>query len=380
MRRQCPFVAAATTAVIFGAAHSLEAQANGSVDFGGSWIDYEGFLGSGAMFVSPTLRFDTPNTSLGASGNYVVFESGRHIVQGLAAGAWRVDLQNRLHGEVSGSAGLNVYDDNPGYGHLLGRGRLHITGKLSGAWVGGATGQSYEGSASSTPYEVEIGAWTVVENVALSGVATQTWNAGVEYLDVVGTLRWRDEHIEINGSLGLRTASDGGGEGVYGELRTRIPIWQSFSALISGGRYPSDHVRGAISANYVNVGLRLDAFRSAPPATPVPVRALFRELERPGAPDPGEARLTVPTSLNDLHTIRVEAPGAQEVEITADFTDWQPMTLRRNSSGDWEITLRITPGVHRVNVRLNGGSWIVPRGLRVEVGDFGGGVGILVVR
>jgi len=112
----------------------------------------------------------------------------------------------------------------------------------------------------------------------------------------------------------------------------------------------------------------------------VPVRALFRELERPGAPDPGEARLTVPTSLNDLHTIRVEAPGAQEVEITADFTDWQPMTLRRNSSGDWEITLRITPGVHRVNVRLNGGSWIVPRGLRVEVGDFGGGVGILVVR
>jgi hypothetical protein len=380
VKRQCPFVAVATTAVLLGGPASLAAQASGSVDVGGSWVDYEGYLGSGAMFVSPTLRFDTPNTSLGASGNYVVFESGRHIMQGLAAGAWRVDIAQRFRGEVSGSAGLNVYDDNPGYGHVLGRARLHFTGKLSGVWGGTATGQSYEGSTSTTPYEVEVGVWTVIENMALSAVATQTWNAGVEYLDVVGTMRWRDEHLEVNGSLGLRAASEGGGEGVYGELRTQIPIWRRLSAQVSGGRYPSDHVRGAISSNYVSVGFRLDAFRSPPPTTPVPVRALFRELERPGAPDQGEARLSVPTSLEDLHTIRVEAPGAREVDVTGDFTDWQPIPLRRMDGGQWEVTLRILPGVHRVNVRLNGGTWIVPRGLRVEVDDFGGSVGILVVR
>jgi hypothetical protein len=359
---------------------SLEAQAAAAVDAGGSWLDYEGFLGSGAMFVSPTLRFDTPNTSLGASGNYIVFESGRHIIQGLAAGAWRTDIAHRFRGEVSGSAGLNVYDEEPGYGHILGRMRVHIAGTLSGAWIGSATGQSYQGSASGTPYEIEIGGWTVYDGVALSAVATHTWSSGINYLDIVGTGRWRDEHLEVDGSVGLRTMSDRGGEGVYGEISASIPIWNRFSAQITGGRYPSDHVRGAISANYVSLGLRLDAFRPSSPPPSVPVRALFRELERPGTPSPGEARLTVPTSLEDLHTLLVEAPGARRVELTGDFTDWEPISLRQTSTGQWEVTLRITSGIHRVNVRLNGGSWIVPRGLRVEVDDFGGSVGILVVR
>ncbi len=378
--RHCPFVAVATTALMLGGASMLEAQASGTVDVGGSWLDYEGFLGSGAWFVSPTLRFDTPNTSLGASGNYVVFESGRYIVQGLAAGAWRVDLLDRFRGEISGSAGVNVYDENPGYGHMLGRARFHLVDKLSGAWLGGATGQSYQGSASATPYELELGGWTVYEGVALGLVATQTWSAGIEYLDIVGSGRWRDEYLEIEGSLGMRTLSNGGGEGIYGELHAQIPIWRRLSAQISGGRYPSDHVRGTISANYVSASLRVNAFRSPSPTTPIPVRALFRELERPEAPGAGEARLTVPTSLEDLHTIRVEAPDAGQVELTADFTDWQPIPLRRTNQGQWEVTMRITSGVHRVNVRLNGGPWIVPRGLRAEEDDFGGRVGVLVVR
>ena len=350
------------------------------MDVGSSWVDYEGFLGSGALFVSPTFRYDSPNTSLGASGSYVVFESGRHIVQGLAAGAWRTSLHDRVRGEISSSAGVNVYDNNPGYGHLLGRARLHYVGTLSGAWLGGATGQSYEGSFSTTPYEVELGGWTVYEGVAMGAIVTQTWDAGTEYLDLVGTVRWRDKYLELDGSLGVRGLSDGGGEGVYGEMHALIPIWDRISALVSGGRYPSDPVRGVIAANYVSVSLRVDAFNSPTSASPTPLRALFRELERPGRPETGEARLTIQTSLQDLHSIRVEAPNAQSVEVTADFTDWQPIVLRRVGGNIWEVTVRITSGVHRVNVRLNAGPWIVPRGLRAEEDGFGGSVGVLVVR
>ena len=61
-------------------------------------------------------------------------------------------------------------------------------------------------------------------------------------------------------------------------------------------------------------------------------------------------------------------------------TDWQPIQLRRANGDFWEVTVRITSGVHRVNVRLNGGSWIVPRGLRAEEDEFGGSIGVLVVR
>lgn len=380
MTRLSPSVAAVTTAWILSGVSALGAQASGTVDVGGSWVDYEGFLGSGAFSVSPTLRYDAPKSSLGASGNYVVFESGRRIVQGLAAGAWRTGLHNGIQGELSGSAGINVYEDNPGYGHLLGRARLHVAGISSGAWLGGATGQSYQGSAMATPTQIEAGIWTVHQGVAMGAIVTRTWTADTEYLDIVGSARWRDESLEVDGSIGLRGWSQGGGEGLYGELHAQIPIWRRISVLVSGGRYPTDPVRGIISANYVTASLRVEAFSSPVLPTPSPLRALFRELARPGAPGTGEARMSVQTSLDNLHVIRVEAPGARSVELNADFTDWQPTALQRTGRGIWELTVRISSGVHRVNVRLNGDSWIVPKGLRAEEDDFGGKVGVLVVR
>ena len=379
MIRSNPFVAAVTTASLLSATPTLEAQTTGTIDVGGTWVQYEGYLGSGAASVSPTLRHDTPNVSLGISGNYIVFESGNHIMQGLAAAAWRTNIARQLRGEISGSSGLNVYEGSDGYGHLLGRTRLHYSGRLSGAWLGIATGKSYRESSDFTPYEVELGGWVVHEGVALGAIATRTWTADVEYFDVVGTARWRDPFFKIDASLGMRGWSDGGGQGVYGELHAQIPITGRLSALVSGGRYPSDHVRGAISSNFVSASLRVatSSSRTRPPAPQL--RALFSELERPGKPSAGEARLTVRASLEDLHTIRIEAPDAERVELTADFTDWQPTTLRHRGNGVWEVTVRITSGVHRVNVRLNGGAWIVPRGLRAEEDDFGGRVGVLVV-
>ena len=94
----------------------------------------------------------------------------------------------------------------------------------------------------------------------------------------------------------------------------------------------------------------------------------------------GEARLTIASSDGDVRLIRVRAPGAESVTLTGDFTDWQPVPMLRADGDRWEVTWPITPGVHRVNVRVNNGEWIVPRGLRVELDDFGGAVGILVTQ
>jgi len=369
-----------TTALMFGGISSAAAQASGTVDVGGSWVDYEGFLGTAAASVSPTLRYDAANTSLGASANLVLFESGRRIVQGLAAGAWRTPIFDRFLAEISGSAGVNVYEDNPGYGHMLARTRFHVPGESRGFWLGAASGQSFQGSNSSTPIELEIGGWTVVERAAIGAIATKTWNEEVEYVDIVGSLRWRDVFLEIDGTLGFRGWSDGGGEGLYGELHARVPIWRQLSVLVSGGRYPSDPVRGVVSANYITAGLRIEAFSSPASVPPSPLRALFRELERPGRPGIGEARLTVHTLLESRYIIRVEAPGARAVELIGDFTDWQPLNMVQTDRNFWELSVSVSPGVHRVNVRLDGGSWIVPGGLRAELDDFGGSVGVLVVR
>jgi hypothetical protein len=56
------------------------------------------------------------------------------------------------------------------------------------------------------------------------------------------------------------------------------------------------------------------------------------------------------------------------------------VTLKQAGAGTWEILLPLAPGVHRVNVRLDGGPWIVPAGTRSEPSDFGGVVGVIVVR
>jgi hypothetical protein len=64
----------------------------------------------------------------------------------------------------------------------------------------------------------------------------------------------------------------------------------------------------------------------------------------------------------------------------ADFTDWQPISLTRASGGEWRVHLMLTPGVHRLNVRIDGGDWVVPAGARPEPGEFGGAVGVIIVR
>jgi len=379
VRHRCHSAVVAATVYIIASGNTLAAQTAGTVDFGASWVDYQGFLGSGALYITPTLRYNTANVSLGASGSYVVFESGNRILQGLGAAAWRTRLTDRLRAEFSGSAGINVYADNPGYGHLLGRARLHYDRATSGIWTGAAAGQSYFGSTATTPLQLELGGWTVYRNLAVNAILMRSWFTDTAYLDLVGTARWRDGSFRFEGSLGLRTWSDGGGQGVYGELYMLVPLHGLVAAQIAGGRYPSDPIRGVIAANYVSVGLRIEAFSTRGAAQRIAQTGYSREVGDPEALAPGEATLRVRSSSRRNWTICVAAPGAESVELSGDFTDWRAESLRRTAPDCWEFTSPIPPGIYRVNVRLDGGRWLVPGGLRTEDDEFGGRVGILVI-
>jgi 1,4-alpha-glucan branching enzyme len=80
------------------------------------------------------------------------------------------------------------------------------------------------------------------------------------------------------------------------------------------------------------------------------------------------------------HVVRVRAPACERVEIMADFTQWEPVQLVRTPNGFWEVTLPMRPGPHRINVRLDGGDWVVPTNVARVTDDFGGVVGLLIVR
>jgi hypothetical protein len=62
-----------------------------------------------------------------------------------------------------------------------------------------------------------------------------------------------------------------------------------------------------------------------------------------------------------------------------DFTDWLPAGLRQMEPDLWRVTLPISPGRHRLNLRVNGGPWGVPAGTTPVADDFQGVVGAVVV-
>jgi hypothetical protein len=61
-----------------------------------------------------------------------------------------------------------------------------------------------------------------------------------------------------------------------------------------------------------------------------------------------------------------------------DFTDWAPVALVRVAPGVWEVELAIPAGVHRANIRINGGPWTARAGTH-RADRVRGAVGLLVV-
>ena len=119
-------------------ASPLDAQTVATLEVGPSLVEYDGFLVSGAAIASPAFHYDTRTLSLGTQGTWVVFESGRDILQWTAAAAWITAPRGGWRAEFSGSVSISNYEAS-GFGHMLGGTRLHYQGDHSGGWVGAAS-------------------------------------------------------------------------------------------------------------------------------------------------------------------------------------------------------------------------------------------------
>jgi hypothetical protein len=47
---------------------------------------------------------------------------------------------------------------------------------------------------------------------------------------------------------------------------------------------------------------------------------------------------------------------------------------------EWEVTLAISSGMHRVAIRIDGDKWTTPPGIAAVADEFQGTVGVIVVR
>ncbi len=367
---------------VFAAALSgyspIEAQTTATLELGGSVVEYDGFLVSGAALVAPSLRHDTPNLTVGAQGAWVLFESGSSVLQGTAAAAWRTPPRGKWRAEFSGSMGASKYADTQGFGHVLGRARAHFRDGPQGAWFGAGTGQSF-GDSTETPIELGVGVWGVRSPIAFAGTITSSWLDDGSYVDVVGTARWSQGTLQLDGQLGARAARDGFGRGAYGEVTALVAFAETLQLALSGGRYPADPVRGVVGAEYVTVGLRIALTPARPDLVPTIAEAMVQAADRLAESNYGSSARVEVVSTNGQRTLRVLVASAQSIELMGDFTDWQPVLLRQVRMGTWETLTGIPPGVHRLNIRVDGGPWLVPRGTRLEETEFGGAVGVVVV-
>jgi len=89
-------------------------------------------------------------------------------------------------------------------------------------------------------------------------------------------------------------------------------------------------------------------------------------------------------SAPDGDTLRVvlliDAPRAESVELMGDATEWMVTRMQRTTNGRWRAELKLSPGMHRITVRADGGAWIAPPGLPIGNDDYGSPVGMIVVR
>ena len=360
----------------------LAAQTEGSLGVGASVVRYDGFLTASAFVLAPAVRFDSPRLSLAGQGSWTVFETGRSVLQGNAAGSWLAGSSGSWRLELSGSAGASQYAGRAAAAHVLGGARLHVfgTGTTRGGWIGVNTGAS--GESNAAPVEVAMAGWSVRNRLALVGSATTTWLGRVRYFDLVGAVRWTGPRLELQVSAGARPwARDPADERdvvaiAYGEISAAVPLNRWLALSLAGGKYPSDPVRHALGAAYLSAGLQLRTARRAAPSVPLQPTGVLRGRPLPTEKDAPPLEVT---GSEERRTLRVRAPDASSVEVMGDFTDWLPVHLARVAPGIWEIELAIPAGVHRVNVRLDGGPWSAPGGARLERTEFGESVGILVV-
>ena len=373
-------LAAATS--VFGVRASA-AQTTGTVDVGVSTVRYDGFLPSAAGSLTPALTWERPGAVVTARGTYLRFESGRRSLQGLMAASLFTPpnlLPHRWRGELSLSAGGSNYADFASFWHATGEARLHYVGAGRGAWIGGTGGRTSYGSAPRPVAVTGVGVWARRAQVTLAASATRSFIGDTAYSDVGATIHARRGRFEVDGSLASRLSSHGAGHGVYGEASTTFTLGERTALLISGGRYPTDPVSGSVAGRYLSAGLRL----RTPLLRPRPIRDPPLPSRSSASGDGGGSadvtvRLEVKPASDSAVRLVVYAPAAATVELAGDFTDWQPVALQRTGTGAWESVQHIPGGVHRVNVRIDGGRWTAPAGTTRTTDEFGGEVGIVAV-
>ena len=265
----------------------------------------------------------------------------------------------------------------------------------AGEWLGISTGRNEPGAAPGArlhlgtglwhafkPFDVEAG--LVTSLLTLSEQHAEHWSFtrdSSRWVDtttyrtvdqpVVRTsaqtaLRWQLGRVQVSavGGVMLRNAS---APQRWAQAAIDVRATHQLVVMAALGQRPVASLAFDPAAGpRTMLGLRFEPLASHDPTTA-------------RAPEPDVRRWTTRALPEGRTSVRVRCGDAMHVEVAGDFTDWTPVPLRALGSGWWGSEMVIAPGLHQVQVRVDGRAWQAPPGLPTTQGDFAGTAGVLLV-
>lgn len=394
-----PASARAQGQVLSAIGDEISRRVNASLDLGAAGVTYDDFLRSRVVSITPAVRVEGARTLVLARTSLSQFASGNTSIQGALSGSLVSPEVWGVRGEVYGTGGATEYAHDLAATNVFGAGRVHVAGTATGVWAGAGLGFVTRGS--KLPLDVtqaDLGGWAREGPLTYTVTVLPTRVGPDRYADATLTARWQGRLGELAVSGGYRARARDSLPGVRAWAEAWATAWLTGRlALVGGaGNFPFDPLQGLPGGRYVSAAVRV-AQRRAGVSDPALRAALLlpyevRRLRSAGA---RADRFAVADNDDGTRTLRVRVAGARRVELMADFTEWTSVPLTRlpppagggrDQDADapgtqvWALTVVLTPGVHRVNVRVDGGAWQSPPGLSAVRDEFGGSVGLLVVR
>jgi hypothetical protein len=410
-----------TLALLVPAPRGLAAQLVSKLE-AGQYSVSDGVLPVSAFRFAPVVRFELPRATITARGAAFLSEQQLQLADGIVSGTFTSPTVYGVRAEMIGNASRALDDRSLGTDQVDVQTRVHVLfHQHGGLWFGGGVARPWRVAVISSADVTDAGAWAKVGNpTAKFGGATMTAtftnfsfnkiasvhdtgsaslscsaipstmsragevralfsevSAGgacerqSRFGDLEGTLHWEWNTVEVTGQTGYRF---GDSYDVTADSRR----WSSATATIwlndriavvgGGGRQPALPLRGLPSRSYGMAGLELAYWPISKGAIPVslPHAILVKSFEmRPGA--------------TGTQKIVIHVGGVETVDVMGDFSDWSPLTLVRRGRDLWELSIPLSPGMHRINVRVDGGPWMAPPGIPTVHDSYSGDVGLMVV-
>ncbi len=323
--------------------------------------------------------------------------AGGSVTLGALGGSYRAGTIAGLEPELLGGVDLSSEPAARTAVQWSFGGRLHTRGASTGAWLGAAFGGAGIGSPTSGLTRLEGGLRQAIGPAGLhvwlsrtsfgSGAVGSKDPGRADTLSLGDTLarpgsvsgRRLAEYTDVGSratielgsyEVGLSFVRRVGGTGVRRNAWEASGVWwvaPSIGLVGAAGHSLPQFGLAVPGARYGTVGIRL-ALGARPRG-----RAPSRELPPAATNSP---RLVLASQLR----LAIVGPPASRAEIMGDFTDWQPRALEPDGEGRWTFPVALSPGVHHLNVRFDGGEWPVPAGTVAVDDGFGGRVGLFVVR